>query len=93
MTCVSRVLSRIESCAVPGFFQGRGGGQTQRPDNSLGVFFSPPTYFTVYRGGPMVLLQRQLYFSMDPERVKHFPGGGGGGGGVWTPTPFLWIRV
>ena len=23
----------------------------------------------------MVLLQRKLYFSKDPERVQHFPGG------------------
>ena len=44
-------------------------------------------YFTVYRGGPMVLLQRKLYFPKDPEWVQHFPGrgptfsGGGGGGG------------
>ena len=34
----------------------------------------------------MVLLQRKLYFSKDPEGVQHFPGGGGptfsrGGGG------------
>ena len=28
----------------------------------------------------MVLLQRKLYFSKDPEGVQHFPGGGGGGG-------------
>ena len=25
----------------------------------------------------MVLIQRQLYFSKDPEGVQHFPGGGG----------------
>ena len=36
----------------------------------------------------MVLLQRKLYFSMDPEWFQHFPAGvqffssGGGGGGV-----------
>ena len=30
-------------------------------------------------GDPMVLLQRKLYFSKDPEGVQHFPGGGGGG--------------
>ena len=34
----------------------------------------------------MVLLQRKLYFSKDPEGVQHFPGGSnffqGGGGGV-----------
>ena len=27
----------------------------------------------------MVLLQRNQYFSKDPEGVQHFPGGGGGG--------------
>ena len=26
----------------------------------------------------MVLLQRKLYFSKDPEGVQHFSGGGGG---------------
>ena len=26
----------------------------------------------------MVLLQRQLYFSKDPEEFQHFQGGGGG---------------
>ena len=30
----------------------------------------------------MVLIQRKLYFSKDPEEVQHFPGGGGGGEGV-----------
>ena len=35
------------------------------------------TYFTVYRGGPMVLLQRKLYFSKDPEGSNIFQGGGG----------------
>ena len=29
----------------------------------------------------MVLLQRKLYFSKDPEGIQHFPVGGGGGGG------------
>ena len=37
----------------------------------------PSAYFTVYRGGPMILLQRKLYFPKDPEGVQHFPGGGG----------------
>ena len=27
----------------------------------------------------MVLLQRKLYFSKDPEGIQHFLGGGGGG--------------
>ena len=48
-------------------------------------FFSPQLIFTVYRGGQMVLLQRKLYFSKDPEGIQHFPGGSnffqGGGGG------------
>ena len=41
------------------------------------------TYFTVYRGGPMVLFQRKLYFSKDPEgsnilqRGPNFFQGGG----------------
>ena len=55
----------------------------------------------------MVLLQRKLYFSKDPEGVQHFPGGGGGSNffqgenaynlwfsrGVQTPYPPLWIRT
>ena len=66
------------------------GVQARQPKNSLDdflcVFFQSSTYFTVYIGGPMVLLQRKLYFSKDPEGVQHFPGGGsnifrGGGGG------------
>ena len=36
----------------------------------------------------MVLLQRQLYFSKDPEGSNMFGGGGGGGGGgSGPPTP------
>ena len=36
-------------------------------------------YFTVDRGGPMVLLLRKLYlyFTKDPEGVHYFPRGGG----------------
>ena len=30
-------------------------------------------------GSPMVLLQRKLYFSKDPEGVQHFPAGEGVG--------------
>ena len=60
--------------------------QDQRPkkhslDNVflvLGLFYSP-------KGGPMVLLQRELYFPKDPEGGQHFPVGSnffqGGGGG------------
>ena len=32
----------------------------------------------------MILLQRKLYFSKDPERVQHFPGVGGGGGPTFS---------
>ena len=75
-----------------GNFQGRGGGEAGRgvqarpPENSLDTVFLSSTYFTVNRGGPMVLLQRRQYFSKDPKRVQYFPGGPtfswGGGGGV-----------
>ena len=64
------------------FFRGGGGGggQARRSENSLdNVFFFYYFFnFTFYRGGPMVLLQRKLYFSKDPEGVQHFPGGEGG---------------
>ena len=58
---------------------GGGGGRPGGKENSLdnGFFFLSATYFTAYRGGPMVLLQRKLYFSKDPEGVHHVPGGGG----------------
>ena len=43
----------------------------------------------------MVLIQRKLYFSKDPEGVQHFPGGsnffqGGGGGpnGYFYRNPY-----
>ena len=62
----------------------RRGVQARPPENSLDTVFLSSTYFTVNRGGPMVLLQRRKYFSKDPERVQYFPGGptfslGGGG--------------
>ena len=55
------------------FFRGGGGVHARRPEMDNVFFFITiilsPTYFTVYRGGPMVLLQRKLYFSKDPEGV------------------------
>ena len=51
-----------------------GGGGVQSVRFFVFVFKSS-TYFTFYRGGPMVLLQRKLHFSKDPEGVQHFPGG------------------
>ena len=49
-------------------------------------FLSSTYYLSVYRGGPMLLLQRKLYIFQAPEGVQDFPGGstfsrGGGGGG------------
>ena len=67
---------------------GAGWGGGSRPDRQKTVwtpFFLSSTYFTVNRGGPMVLLQRRQYLSKDPERVQYFPGGSnfflGGGEG------------
>ena len=64
----------------PGFFSVgvQADGQKTVWTTFLG-FFSPQLNL---QRGPMVILQRKLYFSKDPERVQHFPGGGGGGGGV-----------
>ena len=66
---------------IQDFFSG--GGPGSMPENSLDnvffyCFFSSSSYFTVYRGGSMVLLQRKLYFSKEPEGVQQFSRGGGG---------------
>ena len=64
-----------KSCADPGIFKGGGMCPGSMPDGEkwttyfFFIFFFSSTYFTVYRGGPMVLLQRKLYFSKDPEGV------------------------
>ena len=61
-------------------FRGPGGGGAGGPGptarkQSGHRFFLSLTYFTVNGGGPMVLLQRNIYFSKDPEGVQYFPGG------------------
>ena len=68
-------------------FRGLGGGPgpTVRKQSGPSFFFLFFSFFfflflvlnlfTVYRVGPMFLLQRKLYFSKDPEGVQHFPGG------------------
>ena len=68
-TCYNYILSAAE------------GRQHARIQGFLSVLFSPQLIFTVYRGGPMVLLLRKqyLYFTKYPEGVHYFPGGGGGG--------------
>ena len=65
------VSGQEATCADPGIFVS---------------FIKSSAYFTVYRGGPMVLLLRKiyLYFTKDPEGPHYFPGGvqlfpGGGG--------------
>ena len=68
------------SCANPGFFLegGRGpDGQKKQSGQRLFFlfFFLVLNLFTVYRGGPMVILQRKLYFFKDSEGVLHFPRG------------------
>ena len=50
-------------------------------DNVFFFGFLVLNLFYSLQEGPLVLLQRKLYFSKDPEGVQHFPGGGGGGGG------------
>ena len=62
------------------FCQG-GPGPTTRKQPGQRFFFKSAAYFTVYRGGPMVLLQRKLNFHYDLEVVQQFPGVCGGGGG------------
>ena len=67
-------------CAESGIILGGGGGgpgPTAGKQSGQLFFFIVLPYFTVNRGGPMVLLQRKLYFSKDPEGFQNFPGGGG----------------
>ena len=57
------------------------GVQARRSENSLdnGFCFQSSTYFTVYRGGPMVWLQSKHYFYTFPRiqrGSKIFKGGG-----------------
>ena len=59
-------------------FSGVGVDWGSRPDGQKPVL----TFFLLvlnllYRVGIMVLLQRKLYFSKDPEGVQHFPVGVG----------------
>ena len=65
-TCCNYILSAAEGfrCADPGIFVS---------------LIKSSAYFTVYRGGPIVLLLRKLYlyFTKDPEGIHYFPGVGG----------------
>ena len=99
-------------CRSRNFFQGGGGGgggagPGPTPSKQSGqrfYFFYSSAYFTVYTGGPMVLLQSKLYLFKDPEGVQHFQWGLTFSRGVQmlisiethiTPDPLspLWIRT
>ena len=76
------------ACADPRFFSGSEGVYRPNGQKTVWIFFKSSTYFTVYRGHPMVLLQRNLYFrSIQRGSIifqwgsNFFHGGGGGGGG------------
>ena len=84
-----RTVSTANACVHPGSFFSGGPGMSARKQTGqrfLFWFFLASTCFTVYIGGPMVLLQRKLYFPKDPEGVQHFPRGSNffqGCGGEW----------
>ena len=65
----------LKACADPGIFV-KGFQKT-----AWTFFFCFLVLNLFYRRGPMVLLQRNLYFSKDPKGSNIFRGGGGGGGG------------
>ena len=80
--CRSRFFFRVGGRGIPSPTARKQSGQR---------FFLSSTYFTVYRGGgggPMVLLQRKLYFSKDPEGVQYFPRGGGGPNANFYRNPY-----
>ena len=85
----------LPSFADPGIFIRGDPGQKQ-PEQwfFVCVCFSPQLILQCTEGGgPMVLLQRKLYFSKDPEGVQHFPGevqlfDGWGGGVYFYSNPY-----
>ena len=64
-----------KTCADPGIFVRGVGVQDRRPEIRLNECFSPQLILQFTEWGPMVLSQRKLYFSKDPEGVQHIPGG------------------
>ena len=88
------------------FVRGEGPGSTARKQPGQRFYFSSQLILQFTDGDLMILLQRKLYFSKDPERGSNIFRGGGGPtfsrgkmhitcdfpGGVQTPFP-LWIRT
>ena len=65
------------ACGDPGIFlRGGGGGGGEGGSRKQFFFVLVLNLFYSLQRGPMVLLQRKIYFSKDPEGVQHFPGGG-----------------
>ena len=93
LLCTYTEMFRIQTCCNHILSAAEGFPGQEATFEDPGIFVSlilSSTYFTVYRGGPMVLLLRKLYlyFTKDPEGVHYFPGVGVGcqtfsrGGGV-----------
>ena len=72
-TCCSYILSAAE-----GF---RGHEATCKDPGIFVSLIKSSAYFTVYRGGPMVLLLRNYTYTLPriQRGVLYFPAGGGGG--------------
>ena len=87
----------------PHFISCSGGSGQEATCADPGIFVSfikSSAYFTVYRGGPMVLLLRKiyLYFSKDPEGHHYYPGvvqllprGGGGPNSYFYRNPYTYL--
>ena len=64
------------SCGDPGFFSGGSRPDGQKTVWTMLFFIVLNLFYSLQGGGgSMVLLQRKLYFSEDPEKVQHFPRG------------------
>ena len=89
-------LKRYVPCADPGFFFRGGGGVRKQSGRVLLFFFLSSTYFTVYRGVPMVLLQRKLLLFLGSRGGSNifqgggqlFPRGGGGPNANFYRNPY-----
>ena len=83
MSVLIWVQTVCKACTDQELSGGWGAGPLARKQPAWTMFFLVRSLF--YRGGPMVLLQRKLYFLKDPEGFNIFQRGGptfsrGGGG-------------